>query len=78
MSVYQATKLPVLSLPFGASNFPYQLLDILKDYEKVYLWMDFDQMGQMNVENFASKIGSSKTIIIREKSKEEIQKLTGQ
>jgi twinkle protein len=53
MSVYQVMKLPTLSLPFGASNFPYQLLDILKDYEKVYLWMDFDQMGQMNVENFA-------------------------
>lgn len=33
MSVYQVTKLPSVSLPFGASNFPFQLINYLSSYE---------------------------------------------
>ncbi len=76
MSVYQVTKLPVLSLPYGATNFPLKILDYIKDYERVYLWMDFDEMGQINLENFSNKIGKSRTYIVQAIQPNDIRLLT--
>lgn len=76
MSVYQVTKLPCLSLPFGASVLPYQLLNYLEKFERVYLWMDFDEIGQLNLNNFLKKIGEKKCYPIKEKTEEELKSLT--
>lgn len=66
MSVYQVTGLPCISLPYGASNLPHNLLHYLEGVERVYLWMDFDDIGQFNVDQFAEKIGLSRTFIVKE------------
>lgn len=66
MSVWQATGIPSISLPCGASNLPNQLLPFLENFERIYLWMDFDDVGQFNVDHFAEKIGLSKTYIVKE------------
>ena len=66
MSVWQATGLPAISLPTGASSLPHQLLNYLEGVERVYLWMDFDDVGQFNVDHFADKIGLSRTYIVKE------------
>lgn len=66
MAVHQATGLPVLSLPYGASNLPREMLAYLADAKRVYLWMDFDEVGQMNVEVFAEKIGQNRTFIVKD------------
>lgn len=65
MAVHQATKLPAISLPNGASNLPVQLVKMLEGLDRIYLWMDNDEIGQMNVENFAKKLGEKRTYIIR-------------
>ena len=70
MSVWQATGIPSISLPSGASNLPNQILNYLEDVERIYLWMDFDDVGQFNVEHFAEKLGLSRTYIVKELSSE--------
>lgn len=66
MAAHQATGLPVLSLPYGASNLPREMLPYLADAKRVYLWMDFDEVGQMNVEVFADKIGQNRTFVVKD------------
>ncbi len=39
--------------------------------------MDFDEIGQINVDNFAKKIGSSKCFIVRDLSTDLLRELTG-
>lgn len=53
MSVFQATGVPSVSLPNGASSLPLECCQMLEDYDKIYLWMDADQIGQQNAEKFA-------------------------
>lgn len=75
MSAYQATGIPAISLPYGASSFPPALLDYIESIHKVYLWMDFDDIGQLNVKTYADKIGPSKTFVVKELPVEEIEKI---
>lgn len=65
MAVYQATKMPSVSLPNGASHLPVQLLELIEKFERVYLWMDNDEIGLQNVENFSNKIGVKRTYLVR-------------
>ena len=65
MAVYQATQLPSISLPNGASHLPVQLLPMIEKLERVYLWMDNDDIGQMNVENFCKKLGVHRTYVVK-------------
>ena len=71
MAVHQATSLPAVSLPNGASHLPVQLIKMLEKLDRVYLWMDNDQIGQINVENFAKKLGEQRTYIVRLDPEEE-------
>lgn len=64
MAVFEATGLPAVSLPNGASNLPTQLIAHLERVERVYLWMDNDEAGQLNVESFANKLGLKRTYIV--------------
>lgn len=65
MAVHQVTNLPSISLPNGASNLPNNLIPMLEKFERIYLWMDNDEAGQINITNFATKLGVSRTYVIR-------------
>ena len=46
MAVHQATGLPAISLPNGATHLPSSVLRYLEQFEKIYLWMDEDEAGR--------------------------------
>lgn len=77
MAINQVTNLNCVSLPFGASNLPYKLLDFIEKFERIYLWMDFDSMGQMNIETFCEKIGKSRTYVVKEINMDILEKIFG-
>lgn len=56
MAVYQATGVPAVSLPNGASSLPLGVLPLLERFDKIYLWMDHDGPGQAGVEKFVPKL----------------------
>lgn len=60
MAVYQATGIPAVSLPNGASSLPLEVLPLLERFEKVYLWMDHDGPGQAGVDKFVEKLVSGR------------------
>uniref|UniRef100_A0A7S2WSF3 SF4 helicase domain-containing protein n=1 Tax=Mucochytrium quahogii TaxID=96639 RepID=A0A7S2WSF3_9STRA len=45
MAVYQATKIPTVSLPNGVESFSERYIPALKRFTKIYLWMDNDEAG---------------------------------
>ena len=53
-----------MSLPNGASNLPSATLPFFSKFKKIYLWMDADQAGMNATNNFAKKLGESRTWII--------------
>lgn len=57
MAVYQATKMPTVSLPNGCRSLPIEVLPLLERFEKIYLWMDDDVPGQEGAQKFAQKLG---------------------
>lgn len=56
MAVYQATNIPAVSLPNGASSLPLEVLPLLERFDKIYLWMDHDGPGQAGVDKFVQKL----------------------
>lgn len=64
MAVHQETQFPCVSLPQGASHLPKQLLDFFDRFEKIYLWLDSDEVGLRSAEKFARVLGPNRTIII--------------
>lgn len=64
MAVYEATGLPSVSLPNGASNLPPHLISFLEKMERIYLWMDNDEAGKMNIESFVNKLGAKRTYVV--------------
>lgn len=72
MALFQATRLACVSLPNGASSLPSQMISTLKRCPRVVLWMDFDELGQLNLEVFAKKFGLLKTHLVKEKEIQEI------
>lgn len=62
MAAYQALGIPSVSLPNGATNLPTQVLPYFEKFERIYLWMDADQAGQISAVNFAKVIA----ILIKE------------
>jgi len=64
MAVHQETQFPCVSLPQGASHLPKQLLEFFDRFEKIYLWLDSDEVGLRSAEKFAEVLGPNRTIII--------------
>lgn len=56
MAVFQATGVPAVSLPNGASSLPLEVLPLLEKFDKLYLWMDHDGPGQAGVDKFVQKL----------------------
>ena len=65
MAVYQATGRPAVSLPNGCRSLPVEILPLLENIEKIYLWMDNDAAGQEGAESFAKKLGLERTYLVR-------------
>ena len=65
MAVYQATGRPAVSLPNGCRSLPVEVLPLLENIEKIYLWMDSDAAGQDGAESFAKKLGMERTYLVR-------------
>lgn len=61
----QATGRPAVSLPNGCRSLPVQVLPLLEDFEKIYVWMDNDAAGQEGAEQFVKKIGLSRCYVVR-------------
>ena len=45
MAVHQGTWLPCVSLPNGANSLPLSLLKFFDRFERIYLWLDADEVG---------------------------------
>jgi twinkle protein len=56
MAVHQETGLPCVSLPNGANSLPISLLKFFERFERIYLWLDADEVGQNAVEKFSKVI----------------------
>ena len=65
MAVHQATGVLAVSLPNGATHLPVLTLPFFDQFEKIYLWMDNDAAGQMNLGKIAEKLNSSRVYIVR-------------
>lgn len=64
MAVFQATSRPAISLPSGCRNLPVEVLPLLEQFEKIYLWMDSDAPGQEGAQVFAKKLGLKRCFIV--------------
>lgn len=64
MAVNQATGMQAVSLPNGANHLPVQILPWLEQFEKIYLWLDADEVGMSNARKFAEKLGINRTFIV--------------
>jgi len=53
MAVYQATGIPSISLPQGATNLHGSLIPFLAQFKKIVLWMDNDEAGRINTPKIA-------------------------
>lgn len=55
----------VVSLPNGCNSFPSELVTLCNNFDKIYLWLDYDKSGQESCEKFAKKLGVHKTFLIK-------------
>ena len=65
MAVWQATGRPAVSLPNGCRSLPVEVLPLLEEFDKIYLWMDNDAPGQEGAELFAKKVGIERCFLVR-------------
>lgn len=68
MAVFEATKLPSISIPFGVNFMPDYLvkwIDEFKNLKTIYLWLDEDEAGRLNAPKMAKKLGVIRTKIVR-------------
>ena len=65
MAVWQATGRPAVSLPNGCRSLPVEVLPLLENFERIYLWMDNDGPGQEGAEKFAKKLGLNRCFLVR-------------
>lgn len=64
MAVYQATNMAAISLPFGANHLPLDALPWLEKFERLYLWLDADEVGKTAAEKFAHKLGLKRCFLV--------------
>jgi twinkle protein len=65
MAVWQATGRAAVSLPNGCRSLPVDVLPLLEEFDKIYLWMDNDAPGQAGAELFGKKIGLDRCFVVR-------------
>ncbi len=64
MSVWQATGAPSISLPNGANSLPPEVLPLLEDFERIYVWMDDDAAGSAGLQRIVQKLGRGRCMIV--------------
>lgn len=65
MSVYQATGIPAVSLPNGASSLPIEIIEMLEPFKRIVFWMDDDVKGVEGGEKFATKLGLARCHLVQ-------------
>lgn len=65
MSVYQATGVPAVSLPNGASSLPIEIIEMLEPFKRIVFWMDDDVKGAEGAEKFSNKLGPARCHIVQ-------------
>lgn len=64
-TAHQATGVPAISVPNGASSLPDQILPLMKRFDKIYLWMDNDEAGHTAFDKFSEKIGVARCFWVK-------------
>lgn len=64
MAVHQATGIPAVSLPNGASSLPVELLPFFERFAQIYLWLDADEPGRAAAQKISKKLGQARCYII--------------
>ena len=67
MALHQVTGLPSISLPKGSSQLPVQILPLLEQFQKIYLWLESDDLVNVS-EKLAHKLGLGRTWICKPSS----------
>jgi len=67
MAVYQATGFPAVSLPCGANCMPPEIIAMFEPFERIYLWLDDDVVGQEAALKFAMKLGRERCYLVHTK-----------
>lgn len=57
--------IPVVSLPNGCNSLPTELIPLLDNFSKIYLWLDFDKSGQDACAKFVTKLGANRCAIVK-------------
>lgn len=56
---------PTVSLPNGCSSFPPDLIPLLEQFRRIYLWLDDDKSGREGCEKLAGKLGKHRCWIVQ-------------
>lgn len=56
--------IPAVSLPNGCNSLPVDLIPLVADFEKIYLYLDHDKSGQDACGKFIRKLGSSRCVTV--------------
>ena len=64
LAVTQATRMPSLALPFGASALPPEILPFLEQFDKIYLWFRNEYQAKENLHKFAAKLSLSRCYLV--------------
>jgi len=72
MAAYQATGIPAVSLPNGASSLPVDILPMLERFDRIYLWMDDDNAGREGAATFTRKLGAKRCAVVKTRGGEDV------
>lgn len=69
MAAHQESGIVALSLPMGANSLPDNVLPFLDNIDKIYLWMDNDEVGSLNAPKLAMKLGIKRVFMVENPNK---------
>mmetsp|Transcript_12010 Transcript_12010/g.24458 ORF Transcript_12010/g.24458 Transcript_12010/m.24458 type:complete len:758 (-) Transcript_12010:3951-6224(-) len=64
MAVHQATGLPAISVPNGASSFPVNCIPLLERFNRIFVWFDDDIAGHSGAQKISRKLGVGRCFIV--------------
>lgn len=56
---------PTVSLPNGCNSFPPDLIPLLEQFRRIYLWLDDDKSGREGCEKLATKLGKHRCWVVQ-------------
>ena len=64
MLINQITNIPTVSLPFGSSQLPLEVIPWFDRFKTLILWMSNDQISLLSLNKFAVKLGIKRVHIV--------------